>query len=142
MTYNNADNVKNLVGSTNIPTTVSDAMITEFIVDSDGLIDALTQVTAGFWGTVAYSTTVDDTGVARDIRAASAFLSGATLLRRMISEDVEGTAFVTGPISEDRKNKIRDMLAMAENYQKQAMKIIDINRAGGAGALFSLKRTL
>jgi len=141
VTYNSATNVRNLVGDTNVPNTVSDAMIFEFIVNNDGLIDALTQVSAGFWGTVTYSTSVDDAGVDRGIRAASAFLSASTLLRRMISEDVEGTAFTTGPISEDRKNKIRDMLAMAMNYEKQAMAIIEKNR-GGVNGLFSLKRTL
>lgn len=132
--------MQDLVGTGNLPSTntVTDAQMVQFIVHADARVDALTKTALGGHGTVTYSTTVDDTGVSRDIRAASTFLAGSILLRRLASEELEGVKTVQGSLQDDSSTRSMNLLKMAAGFESDAMSILKVNRSG----LYSLKRTL
>jgi len=114
--YTSVDNVKNMVGKTNLPSLVSDSQIQVFISDGDAFIDSFTGST---WST-SYSTTAEDSGVDRKIRAVSNLLGASLVLKRMAGEITAGIDFAVGQISKKKSMQQSSWLRMANNYIEMA----------------------
>jgi len=123
--YSIADSAKYLAGGTSeIPSWMTDAIIKEWISDSDAYIDQGTEKSEGGWASGTYSTTALDSGVPRRITRASKLLVAAQILKAKNGKASAGVAYKVKEVSVDRKGKQQTELAMANSYIKQADTII------------------
>ena len=140
MTYTSTANVKNTVGATNVPDTVTAPMIVKYILRADAFIDAKSGKSAGGW-VASYNTSTEDADTPRLVEAASANLSGAYLLRRMAAEEQLGTKYTTGPISEEQNTRQQEFYRAAKALEKDAMEMIK-EIIAAAGNTYLVHRTL
>lgn len=144
MTYTDASKVKDMAGSGNLPSTVTDAMIARWILRADSFVDSKTKKARGGWVASYTNSAVDgdefDTDTPDLIEAASANMAAHYMYLRLASEEQMGTMSVTGPISEDMRTRQDSFRKMANQFKREAADIIkDLNKQNKS---FSYYRTL
>ena len=117
--YTSVDDVKDRVGSSNITSAITDAMIQQFIVDGDAYIDDRTN---NEWSS-DYSTSAEDSNVDRAIKAISTALAASKLLRRLIGGK---GSYRLGDFSISKSEQLNNA-KMEEEYAEKGLSNIDPN---------------
>jgi len=107
MAYTTPTRVKDRIGASNVPSSVTDAMVGSIIVDSDEFIDA--------WG-------VTDSNVQQ--AASTAYAAYLLCIRIGTGVSTEASDFRLGKLSISKDGTARNLLAMGQEFKAEAERLL------------------